>query len=295
MAPGPARPPCARKRRARRPHMEAGDKDGTVVVGMSISFRDGQFRIRFSGVTDIGRVRDHNEDSFLLPEELPLAVVSDGMGGHASGEVASNIAVRTIDDYYPRTATDPPISFPFRLPPLHEQRDRMSTAIKLANSRIFETGRGDPTKKGMGCTVDAMFFSQGRFYVGHIGDSRVYRIRRGLIAQLTEDHSLLNDYKRMKEMSGEEMANFPHKNVVVRALGLTPNVFVDILVDEYLRDDLYVICSDGLSGMLDDETILATATRFNSLDTAAVQLVNLANDAGGNDNITALLVRIEAA
>jgi serine/threonine protein phosphatase PrpC len=274
--------------------MEAGSKDGTVVSGMSISFRDGQFRIRFSGVTDIGRVRDHNEDSFLLPEELPLAVVSDGMGGHASGEVASNIAVRTIDEYYRRTATDPPISFPFRLPPLHEQRDRMSTAIKLANSRIFETGRGDPTKKGMGCTVDAMFFAQGRFYIGHVGDSRVYRIRRGQISQLTEDHSLLNDYRRMKEMSGAEMEAFPHKNVVVRALGLSEQVYVDVLVDEYQRDDLYLLCSDGLSGMLDDESIIQAATRFASIDTAATMLVKLANDAGGNDNITAMLVRVEA-
>jgi serine/threonine protein phosphatase PrpC len=278
---------------ARRPHMETGDKDGTVVVGMSISFRDGQFRIRFSGVTDIGRVRDHNEDSFLLPEELPLAVVSDGMGGHASGEVASNIAVRTIDEYYRRTATDPPISFPFRLPPLHEQRDRMTTAIKLANSRIFDTGRGDPTKKGMGCTVDAMFFAQGRFYIGHVGDSRVYRIRRGQISQLTEDHSLLNDYRRMKEMSGAEMEAFPHKNVVVRALGLSEQVYVDILVDEYQRDDLYLLCSDGLSGMLDDESIIQAATRFASIDTAATMLVKLANDAGGNDNITAMLARVE--
>jgi len=270
-----------------------GGKDGTVAAGMSISFRDGQFRVRFSGVTDVGRVRDHNEDNFLLPEEMPLAVVSDGMGGHASGEVASSIAVSTIDEYYRRTATDPPITFPFRLPPLHEQRDRMSTAIKLANSRIFDTGRSDPSKKGMGCTVDAMFFAQGRFYIGHVGDSRVYRIRRSQISQLTEDHSLLNDYRRMKEMSGAEMEAFPHKNVVVRALGLAEQVYVDVYVDEYQRDDLYLLCSDGLSGMLDDETIVQAATRFASIDTAATMLVKLANDAGGNDNITAMLVRVE--
>lgn len=261
---------------------------------MSISFRDGQFRVRFSGVTDIGRVRDHNEDNLLIPEDMPLAVVSDGMGGHASGEVASSIAVRTIDEYFRRTAADPPISWPFRLPQLHTERDRMSTAIKLANTQIYETGRGDPSKKGMGCTVDAMFFAQGRFYIGHVGDSRVYRIRGGQISQLTEDHSLLNDYRRMKEMSGAEVEAFPHKNVVVRALGLAEQVYVDILVDGYERDDVFLLCSDGLSGMLDDETILATSTRFASIDTAANTLVKLANDAGGNDNITALLVRIEA-
>ena len=108
---------------------------------MSISFRDGQLRVRFSGVTDIGRVRDHNEDNFLIPEDMPLAVVSDGMGGHASGEVASSIAVQTIDEYFRRTAADPPITWPFRLPQLHIERDRMSTAVKLANTRIYETGR----------------------------------------------------------------------------------------------------------------------------------------------------------
>ncbi|MEM9462034.1 MAG: Stp1/IreP family PP2C-type Ser/Thr phosphatase [Myxococcota bacterium] len=260
---------------------------------MSISFRDGQFRVRFSGVTDVGQVRDHNEDNLLIAEQMPLAAVSDGMGGHASGEVASSIAVQTIDEYYRRTANDPAITWPFRLPELHVQRDRMSVAIKLANTRIFETGRGDPSKKGMGCTVDAVYFAQGRFYIGHVGDSRVYRIRRGQISQLTDDHSLLNDYKRMKEMSGEEVENFPHKNVVVRALGLAEQVYVDILVDEYQRDDLYLLCSDGLCGMLDDETMMQAATRFASIDTAANMLVKLANEAGGNDNITALLVRVE--
>jgi protein phosphatase len=265
------------------------------LADVSISFLDGGNRIRFSGTTDVGRVRDHNEDNLLVPDELPLAVVSDGMGGHACGEVASGIAVQTIDSYYKATVDDGMESWPFRMPRLHVERDRMSTAVKLANTRIFETGVTDPSKKGMGCTVDAIFFSQGRFYIGHVGDSRVYRIRSGQITLLTEDHSLLNDYRRMKEMSGDEMANFPHKNVVVRALGLAPQVFVDVVVDEYQRDDLYLLCSDGLCGMLDDETMLSAALRFSSLDTASATLVNLANEAGGTDNITAVLARIEAA
>ena len=262
---------------------------------MSISFLDGQHRIRFSGKTDVGRVRDHNEDNLLVPDELPLAVVSDGMGGHASGEVASRIAVDTLDRYYKETAEEPPRTWPFRMPQLHIERDRMTVAIQLANTLIHETGVKDPTKKGMGCTVDAIFFSQGRFYVGHVGDSRVYRIRGSQISLLTEDHSLLNDYRRMKEMSGEEMENFAHKNVVVRALGLAPQVYVDILVDEYQKDDIYLLCSDGLCGMLTDEQMLATVMRFNSMDTAANTLVQLANEAGGVDNITAVLCRVEPA
>lgn len=261
---------------------------------MSISFLDGGHRIRFSGTTDIGRVRDHNEDNLLLPHDMPLAVVSDGMGGHACGEVASGIAVQSIAEYYTATADGGLDSWPFRMPQLHVERDRMATSIKLANERIFQTGVADPSKKGMGCTVDAIFFSKGRIYVGHVGDSRVYRIRGGHITMLTEDHSLLNDYKRMKDMTREEQENFAHKNVVVRALGLSESVFVDTVVEEFYLDDLYLLCSDGLSGMLDDATMLAAATRFNSIDTASAQLVKMANDAGGNDNITAVLARVEA-
>jgi serine/threonine protein phosphatase PrpC len=260
---------------------------------MSISFIDGQHRIRFSGKTDVGRVRDHNEDDLLVPDEMPLAAVSDGMGGHASGEVASRIAVETLDKFYKETAEDSPATFPFRMPQLHIERDRMTLAIQLANTLIHETGVRDRGKKGMGCTVDAIYFHQGRLYIGHVGDSRVYRIRGQQISQVTEDHSLLNDYRRMKEMSGEEMENFQHKNVVIRALGLAPQVYVDIVVEEYVSGDIYLLCSDGLSGMLSDNAMLQTVLRFQSIDTAAATLVQEANDAGGVDNITAVLCRVE--
>lgn len=261
---------------------------------MSISFLEGASRIRFSGKTDIGKVRDHNEDNIFIPVDCPIAVVSDGMGGHACGEVASSIAVETISGYYKSTADDPAPTWPFRMPQLAIERDRMTAAVKLANTRIHETGVIDPSKKGMGCTVDAVYFSQGRIYIGHVGDSRVYRIRGGQISQITEDHSLLNDYRRMREMSGDELDNFGYKNVVVRALGLSAHVFVDIFVEEYARGDIYVVCTDGLSGMISDAAILSTVTRFESIDTAATQLIVAANDAGGGDNISAVIVRVEA-
>jgi len=261
---------------------------------MSISFEVGQFRIRFSGATDIGRVRDHNEDDILIGEELPLAAVSDGMGGHACGEVASRIAVQTLDQFYRETSELPPPTWPFRIPQMHVERDRMSSAVQLANTRIHEAGITDPSKEGMGCTLDAIYFAQGRSYIGHVGDSRVYRLRGDQISQLTEDHSLLNDYRRMKELTGEEIENFSHKNVVVRALGLAPQVYVDILVEELILADIYLICSDGLSGMLTDEQMLQTVKRFQSMDTATKTLVQQANEAGGVDNISAVLVRIEA-
>lgn len=253
----------------------------------------GPHRVRFAGKTDIGLVRAHNEDSLLIPREMALAVVSDGMGGHAAGDVASRITVETIDQHYRDTARSGPQTWPFKLPSLEIERQRMSVAIQLANSNIFETAAADGSKKGMGCTVDAIYFNQGRFFIGHVGDSRVYRIREGRIQMLTEDHSLLNDYLRMKELSGDEGVNFPQKNVVVRALGLADQVNVDVIADAFQVGDVFLLCSDGLSGMLDDPALLEIITARDSLDTSCIELIKAANDAGGNDNITAILIRIE--
>lgn len=253
----------------------------------------GPHRVRFAGKTDIGLVRAHNEDSLLIPREMALAVVSDGMGGHAAGDVASRITVETIDQHYRDTARSGPNTWPFKLPSLEIEKQRMSVAIQLANSNIFETAAADGTKKGMGCTVDAIYFNQGRFFIGHVGDSRVYRIREGRIQMLTEDHSLLNDYLRMKELSGDEGVHFPQKNVVVRALGLADQVHVDVIADAFQVGDVFLLCSDGLSGMLDDRVILEIITARESLDTGCNELIKAANDAGGNDNITAILIRIE--
>jgi serine/threonine protein phosphatase PrpC len=260
---------------------------------MSISFMVGPHRVRFAGKTDIGLVRAHNEDSLLVPKEMALAVVSDGMGGHAAGDVASRITVETIDRFYRDTARSGPQTWPFKLPSLEVEKQRMNVAIQLANSNIFETAAADGSKKGMGCTVDAIYFCQGRFFIGHVGDSRVYRIRDGRIQMLTEDHSLLNDYLRMKELSGDEGFHFPQKNVVVRAIGLAEQVHVDVIADAFKTGDLFLMCSDGLCGMLDDKVMLEIATARDSLDSGCNELVKAANDAGGNDNITAILIRIE--
>ena len=258
---------------------------------MSISFLEGGSRIRFSGKTDIGRVRDHNEDNIFIPAEFPLAVVSDGMGGHACGEVASTIAVETVSGYYQQTAGEVSPTWPFRMPQLAIERDRMTVAIKLANTRIHETGVNDPSKKGMGCTVDAVYFTQGRIYVGHVGDSRVYRIRGGQISQVTEDHSLLNDYIKMKRLTPEEIANFPHKNVIVRALGMKETVKVDTRLDIPQPGDVYILCSDGLSGMVSDPQIQQVLQNQTDLEKACAQLIDLANANGGNDNVTCVLAR----
>ncbi|RMH00542.1 MAG: Stp1/IreP family PP2C-type Ser/Thr phosphatase [Deltaproteobacteria bacterium] len=262
---------------------------------MSISFLVGNWRIRFSGKTDVGRVRALNEDSLHVPTDMPLVVVADGMGGHAAGEVASRTAVDTILEYFQATGDEPVPTWPLRLPQLQVDRDRMATAIKLANVRIYEMGKNEEGKKGMGTTVEALYFAQGRYYIGHVGDSRVYLLRGDRLTLLTEDHSLLNDYRRMREMTPEEIRDFPHKNVVVRALGLAENVYVDVYVDQFEEGDVFLLCSDGLSDMLDDAEIRDVLVEEDNLDKAAAKLVDAANEAGGKDNITAALARVEPA
>lgn len=261
---------------------------------MSITITVGRERIRFAGKTDVGRQRALNEDNLKLPSAVPLAVLADGMGGHACGEVASEIAVDAVAAYYSEAVDEHPPTWPTRLPQLHVERDRMNTAIKLANSQIFAAGKADPSKKGMGTTVDAVYFSQGRVYIGHVGDSRVYRLRAGQLDQLTEDHSLYNDYKRLKAMEGETVENFPHKNVVIRALGLSEFVFVDVLEDEYREGDVFMLCSDGLTDMIDDDQVRIHMRGTDDLDRMCAELIEAANEAGGKDNITAMCVRVEA-
>ncbi|MCA9714809.1 MAG: Stp1/IreP family PP2C-type Ser/Thr phosphatase [Myxococcales bacterium] len=260
---------------------------------MSISFQVGPHRIRFAGKSDVGLHRSQNEDSILMPTEMALGAIADGMGGHAAGDVASKIAVETIEGFYRSTAQSGPRTWPFRPPLLDIERMRMETAVKLANSRIYETASADSGKKGMGTTIDAIYFTQGRLYIGHVGDSRVYRVRKGQIQMMTEDHSLRNDWLRMKGLSGEDVVNFPFTNVVVRALGLAEQVNVDVVIDEYKYDDIFLLCSDGLNDMIDDATILKVINKYERLDSCSSKLIAAANDAGGKDNITALLVRIE--
>ena len=256
----------------------------------------GQLRLSLAGMTDTGQVRKLNEDNMLVSDAMPLCAVADGMGGHAAGEVASQIAVETVEEHFASAQRDAAPTWPYRPQFTDIIAARMAVAVKLANSRIFEESVADANKKGMGCTIDVAFFNRGHCIIGHVGDSRVYRYRGGRLDQLTIDHSLLNDYKQARDMSPEEIEAFPHKNVVVRALGLAENVSVDIVVDVYAPGDLYLLCSDGLTDMIQDKNIADLIARYpGDLDTLASQLVAAANEAGGKDNISAVLARIEAS
>jgi serine/threonine protein phosphatase PrpC len=254
-------------------------------------------RVRFSGETNIGLKRAHNEDNFFLPDGERLAIVADGMGGHASGEVASKMAVETVAEHFRNTLEDAELTWPYKLDgPDRYDANRLTTGIKLANLRIYDKAQKEDQCHGMGTTIVATLFLDDKVLIGHVGDSRVYRFRDGQLTQLTEDHSLLNDYIRMKRLSSDDVGKFPHKNVIVRALGMKESVQVDLLTDPVRVGDTYLMCSDGLSGMVDDPGLayILQEEQEPDLDTLCERLIHAANRNGGQDNITCVLARLEA-
>ena len=261
---------------------------------MSTSFALQGMRVRFSGDTNVGLKRNHNEDSLHLPSEDGLALVADGMGGHASGEIASQMAVETVVEFFKSTQDDYQITWPFKLDrPYRYDTNRLVTAIKLANVRIYEAAQREAQYRGMGTTLVGALFLDDQVLIGHVGDSRVYRMRDGRLDQITEDHSLLNDYIKMKKLSTEEIANFPHKNVIVRALGMKDTVQVDVHNEAPRVGDVYLLCTDGLSGMITDQDISQALAGEGDLEKATEHLIEAANRAGGADNITVVLARVE--
>jgi PPM family protein phosphatase len=236
--------------------------------------------------------RTHNEDNFSIIEESGLYIVADGMGGHASGEVASKMAVDALQEFFTATADDPERTWPYKMDRSKGyEENRLITGIKLANLRIYESAQRDPRQRGMGTTIVSIFAVDSGVYIAHVGDSRVYRIRDKKMEQLTEDHSLLNDYIKMKRLTAEEIANFPHKNVIVRALGMKDTVKVDSRFEQPQENDIILLCSDGLSGPVTDEEMLDIATTTEDLKSAAAKMIERANANGGPDNITVVLVR----
>lgn len=250
-----------------------------------------------AGLSDVGLQREHNEDSFIVLNEFDLYVVADGMGGHRAGDVASRIATETIGEFFKSTANDD-VTWPFHFDTnLSEEENRLLTGIRVANRQIYERSTRSRECQGMGTTVVGVMFSlrKQRMYIGHVGDSRCYRVRDGKIQQLTRDHSLVNDYMvAMPDLTEEQRSELP-KNVITRALGMQDHVIVDLQHDDPQVGDVYVICSDGLSGMLSDEEIELVVTAAPDIRSGCKKLIERANDHGGEDNITAVLIKIEPA
>lgn len=250
-------------------------------------------KLKCLGETDTGRVREHNEDTIALDADIGLLVLADGMGGYNAGEVASGIAVKTIMNLVRESveredlaATDPTSGLSRRSIVLRD-------AIHRANKIIFQTAKTQPQCEGMGTTVVAALFHDNRVTFAHVGDSRIYRLRADRLEQVTLDHSLLQELVDRGFYTPEEAQRAANKNYVTRALGVEPTVDVEITEHEVHKGDHYLLCSDGLSDMVEDADIHLTINTFgDNLATVAKQLIQLANDNGGRDNVSVVLAEV---
>jgi len=243
--------------------------------------------------SDVGRMRGNNEDCCKVVPELNLAVLSDGMGGEAHGEVASQMAVEGVSDHCQEWVNDPeaPLASEARSD-LSEHTNRLISGIRKANGRIFETAKQNPTHRGMGATVVAVWVNEQRMSLAHVGDSRAYLLRSGELQQLTADHSLVAEQVRRGIITQQQADESENASVLLRALGIEEDVQVD--ADEHLlmEGDIVLVCSDGLTRMVTEPEIASTLLTHPGAQSAADRLVELANEYGGADNITVILMRM---
>ena len=244
----------------------------------------------FSALTDTGRKRAANEDSYLVDEELGLFVVADGMGGHAAGEVASALAVKTVSEYVTGRRKEIEKLADGGLKQRTKLRRLLRDAVKKASQAIHADARKDSKLRGMGTTLTIMLIAGHRGYVAHVGDSRLYLNRHGDVHQITTDHSLVNEMIRAGRLKGEDAEKSKFSNALTRAVGVYPNVEVDTLDLELLSGDSFLICSDGLHGYFVGDSL---SDGFSEpLETRTQWFIDFANGAGGKDNITAVVVEV---
>jgi protein phosphatase len=252
-----------------------------------------QNKIACVELTDTGKVRDHNEDAIGTNNDAGLMVLADGMGGYNAGEVASGIAVKTVVDLVSeavlreeRNALEPETG-------MMRQTIVLRDAVARANKVIHQTAKSQPQCEGMGTTIVACLFYDNRISIAHVGDARLYRLRRNRFEQMTMDHSLLQELVDRGFYSQEEAQRSTNRNYVTRALGVEPVVEVEIQESEVQPDDVYLLCSDGLPDMVEDEDIHLTISTFSAnLATVGQQLIQLSNDHGGKDNISVILTHV---
>ena len=252
-------------------------------------------RVQTTARTDVGRRRSNNEDTYWADEALGLFLVADGLGGHASGEVASRLAVETIRDQLTTWAKggSPPLSLGSAVAGAPEAATHLVNSIRLANQVIHGAASARPEYHGMATTVVAALVAEGHLILANVGDSRIYRVRDRKLEQLSQDHSLVREQVALGLISQDEAVVSPQRNVVTRAVGMEPTVMVDVQTESIQEDDTLLLCSDGLSDMVEEPFILETLIQAGEdLEQACEALVELANARGGRDNITALLVRI---
>jgi PPM family protein phosphatase len=246
-----------------------------------------------AGLTDVGRKRNHNEDSFLIDDELQLYVVADGMGGHAGGGTASRIAVETIDKELRRARESRDNPF-VTSPNLQDSLlpDALRTAVERACLAIFTTAQEDPRLSGMGTTVISLVVRDNHAFFAHVGDSRAYLVRGPLIQQVSEDHSLVNEQIKAGMITAEEAKHSRYKNIITRSVGFEEEVQVDVMGVVAEPGDVFLLCSDGLANMVEDRELHEVVQSTSVLAEVPRRLIDLANERGGDDNITAIVVQM---
>jgi len=241
--------------------------------------------MEFRVVCNKGRVRENNEDAYKIydpkDETFSFCIVADGMGGHNGGEIASNLAVNELARY---------VLDLYKKQYINKEEQLLEDAIKHANRKVFTKAQQTPHLLGMGTTLTVAFFKNGYAYIGNIGDSRAYLFRNNKITQLTLDHSYVAELVRKGKLTKREARHHPQKNMITRAVGTEKDIEVDVFYQKLIPDDVIILCTDGLTNMLDDEEI-ANILRDSGFDESPQKLVDAANEKGGYDNITVILAR----
>jgi len=250
-------------------------------------------KVRLVGQTDTGKVREHNEDTIAFDVDIGLLVLADGMGGYNAGEVASGIAVKTIVNLVRESVEREDLRVADQDTGMSRASIILRDAIHRANKIIYQTARAQPQCEGMGTTVVSALMFDNKIAVAHVGDSRMYRLRGDKFEQVTMDHSLLQELVDRGFYSPEEAQRAANKNYVTRALGVEQTVEVEIQEVPTQKGDFYVLCSDGLSDMVEDDDIHLTISTFGAnLETVAKQLIQLSNDNGGRDNVSVVMAHV---
>lgn len=251
-------------------------------------------QVKSFGMSDVGKRREKNEDSFLRNDELALYTVADGMGGHLGGDIASDLAAKTVDEVVKSLENDPEMTLQegVEIKP-GEYQSYLRYAVRLSSKRIFDRAHDDQSLRGMGTTMVAMLFRSNKVYIANVGDSRAYRVRKDEISQITKDHSLVGEQMRAGILTEEEARSSRLKNIITRSVGFQEEVDADIDIRATREGDCYLLCSDGLSNMVEDDEIRDIVTS-NGIEDACRRLIDVANERGGDDNITVIMIQVES-
>lgn len=250
-------------------------------------------KIDFFGQSDVGRKREKNEDSFIISDDIGLFMVADGMGGHLGGEYASRLAVRTVAETIRHMMEDPEATTASELGPFNrsDPGELLKYAIRIASQKIFDEANSDSHLRGMGTTSVAMLVRDGKGFIANVGDSRAYLVHHGELTQLTTDHSLVAEQLRAGFITPEELKHHKFKNIITRSVGFQDDVEIDLLIRDLEEGDRFLLCSDGLTNLIDDASILKIVSKNNPKD-GCRKLIELANKRGGDDNITVVVISV---